>query len=679
MPRWLKFTLVGFAALVPLALVGLVVVVATADVKQHVMVAAAAVKGATGRDLRIGGKVELSIFPRLAIVAEDVSFANAPWGSRPAMAKAKRVEGSIALLPLLRREIEIVRLVLIEPDVLLETDSRGVGNWILRTTPQAPRTEGALDWELTTLLVERGTLAWRNGASRETSRLAVRRLQLAKPLFGNVNVVELEAAFRGQPFTAKGTLGTIRRLAARDGAWPVHVALTTDGAQATLDGIVDWRGKVPALAVEIKAEAKDTAGIAKLAGASLDLPTPIALAARLSAKDGEQLADSLQITLGRTSAAGRAALRTDGPRPRLSARLASKELDLSRPGAAPKPAAGGRVFSDAPFPLAALRRLDGDVEVAIDRLVLPSRLPLEAVRARAVLKGGRLEVQPLAATLGGGSIAGRILLDASKPGASMLALNLDGKGISAEKVAAALGHAGTVSGGNMDGSLQLTGPGESLHRFVGWGNGELLATLGPARASGAALDAGGGAVSSILDTANPFRRKDPYTEVKCAVVRLPVRDGVAISQRTIAYETTKVNMVVAGEINLRTEALDLAVRPTVKEGIGIGAGSLAELVRVGGTLAEPSVGIDKAGSARAALSVGGAFLTGGLSLLGELLYWKATADPHPCQTALAAPSGAKITANASPPGEAKSADEGFFGAVRRFFRQPRDDAEVGVR
>ena len=204
-----------------------------------------------------------------------------------------------------------------------------------------------------------------------------------------------------------------------------------------------------------------------------------------------------------------------------------------------------------------------------------------------------------------------------------------------ERIAAATGNAGTVTGGATDVAIHLDGPGESVARFVGGANGEVRVVMGPARASGAALDAGGGAITSILDKANPFRRTEPYTDLRCAVVRLPVRDGIATSQRTIAYETAKVNMVMAGTINLRTEGLDLAIRPTVKEGIGIGAGALSELVRVTGTLSDPSIGIDTLGSARAALSVGGAILTGGLSLLGEAAFSKVTADQHPCQTALA--------------------------------------------
>ena len=119
---------------------------------------------------------------------------------------------------------------------------------------------------------------------------------------------------------------------------------------------------------------------------------------------------------------------------------------------------------------------------------------------------------------------------------------------------------------------------------------------------------------------------------------------------------------MAGTVNLRTEGLDLAVRPTVKEGIGIGAGALSELVRVTGTLSDPSIGIDTLGSARAALSVGGAILTGGLSLLGEAAFSKVTTDQHPCQTALAAGAPTK-----SPAPAPKKDDEGFLGSVRRLF------------
>jgi hypothetical protein len=670
LPRWLKLTLVGIAALAAVAGIALTILVHTLDLDRYARLAIAEVKTLTGRELAIRGKLQLSVFPRLALAAEDVSFANPSWGSRPEMFKARRIEAAVALLPLLSRKVEITRLAVADLDLLLETDAKGTGNWVFKppaagAAPPAGSGSSDLELDVTALDVERGTLAWRSGATRETLRLAVQRLRMKERTLGTDRDVDLDASFREQRFALKGTIGRILDLIAKNGAWPLDVVATTDGAKLAAKGTVDFRPAIPALDLALDAEVKQTAGLAKLLNAPLDLPLPATLAAKLASSKGEQTLDPLKVRLGKSAIDGSATLKTDGPRPFLRAKLASPEIDLAQtPAVKRERRAGGRVFSEAPLPLDGLRKFDGAAEVAIGRLVLPNKLPLENLKAQAALKGGRLDVQPFGATVGGGPVSGRLVVDASKPKAPAIALKVDGKNMSAERIAAAMGHAGSITGGPIDLALSLDGPGESLARFAGGGNGEFRLVMGPARASGAALDAGGGAISSILDKANPFRKTDPFTDIQCAVVRLPVHDGIATSQRTIAYETSKVNMVMAGTINLRTEALDLAMRPNVKEGIGIGAGALAELVRVTGTLSDPSVGIDTLGSARAALSVGGAILTGGLSLLGEAAYSKATADRNPCQTALASGAPAKSAA----PEPKKEEESGFFGSVRRLFK-----------
>ena len=668
MPRWLKYTLAGLAALFAAAAVGIAILVYTIDVDRYARLAIAEVRTATGRELAIKGKLEVSLFPRLAVRAEDVSFANPAGASRPEMFKAKRVEGAVALLPLLSRKIEITRLAATDLDVLLEKDAKGVGNWALKpaapaAAPAAPGGKPDFQFDIHVLVVDRGSLAWRNGVSKDGWRLAIRRLRLAERTLSSDRDVELDAAFREQAFTVKGRIGRILDLIAKSADWPLDVVATTDGATATAKGAIDWSAALPALDLALKAELKHAAGVGKLVGTPVELPMPATLTAKFTSSKGEQVADPLKLTLGKSTIEGRASLKTDGPRPFLRANLSSQGVDLVRTNGAKREGRGGRVFSEQPFPLDGLRKLDADAELAIGRLTLPNKLPLENLKARAQLKAGRLELAPLSVTVGGGPVSGRAVLDASRPKAPTLAIALDGKNVSMERVATALGHPGTVTGGSTELAINLDGPGESAARFVGGANGEVRIVIGPARTSGAALDAGGGAITGILDKVNPFRRTDPYTDLKCTVVRLPVRDGIATSQRSIAYETSKVNMVMAGTINLRTEALDLAIRPNVKEGIGLGAGALAELVRVTGTLADPSVGIDTLGSARAALSVGGAILTGGLSLLGEAAYSKVTADPHPCQTALAGSAPAR-----APAPEPKKADDGFLGSVRRLFK-----------
>ena len=88
---------------------------------------------ATGRELIMKGdiKIQLGFAPGLSI--ENVSFQNAPWGSRPELAKIKRFETQVALLPLIKGIIEIKRFILIAPDIFIETDTSGKLNLDFQT------------------------------------------------------------------------------------------------------------------------------------------------------------------------------------------------------------------------------------------------------------------------------------------------------------------------------------------------------------------------------------------------------------------------------------------------------------------------------------------------------------------------------------------------------------------
>jgi uncharacterized protein involved in outer membrane biogenesis len=84
-------------------------------------------------------EIKLKISLRPALVVEGVRFQNAPWGSRPDMAQIKRFEVQVALLPLLSKNIEISRLILMEPDILVETDRAGKSNLEFEKKPVAEK------------------------------------------------------------------------------------------------------------------------------------------------------------------------------------------------------------------------------------------------------------------------------------------------------------------------------------------------------------------------------------------------------------------------------------------------------------------------------------------------------------------------------------------------------------
>src|SRR5947207_1643483 len=121
--RGLRAALIVLAILVLAPLTALVIFAASFDPNAYKPQIEEAVKRSTGRDLALNGPIHLKLALCPTIEAQDVALANTEGGSRPQMATLERLDAQIALLPLLRRHIEIDRLVLVRPDILLETDA----------------------------------------------------------------------------------------------------------------------------------------------------------------------------------------------------------------------------------------------------------------------------------------------------------------------------------------------------------------------------------------------------------------------------------------------------------------------------------------------------------------------------------------------------------------------------
>ncbi|NIQ36282.1 MAG: hypothetical protein GTN86_10250 [Xanthomonadales bacterium] len=95
-----------------------------------------------------------------------------------------------------------------------------------------------------------------------------------------------------------------------------------------------------------------------------------------------------------------------------------------------------------------------------------------------------------------------------------------------------------------------------------------------------------------------------------------------------------MNVIGSGTINLGTEAIDVALRAQPRDGVGLSASTLGNVVRISGTLAAPDTGMDAVGALKTGASVGAAVVTSGISLLVQGLFNRVTADSAPCKTAL---------------------------------------------
>ncbi len=623
--------LAGITILLVMAVAGIIVALSTMDVSALVGPVRDRVKAATGRELYIrgGASLELSLRPR--VVLRDVALGNAAWSSAKDLVSARRLELQIALLPLLSRRFEVIELVLDEPVVALETDAKGRRNWDLESeggkagAPAAGESRDPAAIAVGRFRITNGTLSFRDGASGRTRHADIERLAVGTADAASPITFAFRGKVEGLILALDGMLGPIDAL--RQQRWPYPVSA---------------KGDVGGRKVEVTAKV------------SAD-------------RHGFKLGD-LSIAVGASALTGTLSVITDGPRPKWVFDLAGPALaltDLAWPrmtaagtaptGSAAAPATGAAkregawLIPDTPVDFAALRAIDAQGRIALQRLTLSSGTAIFALRAEIALEEGRLDLRGLSAGLWGGTIGGAVSVDARDHAAATLKITLDSSDLDLGAVLAAAGLPREVRGGKTRVTANLALTGASPHAWAQSATGTVLVSVGKATLPQTRVDFGP-SLQELANTVNPFRATDPQTELECAVARLPIERGVARIDKSLAVETAKIGATASGSLDFGRETLDLAIHPKVRKGIPLDISHLAELVRVSGPFASPQVKVDVAGSAKALASIGAAIGTGGLSAVGQsLLSWTENQGPGPCAIALGARPGASVPAAPSNP------------------------------
>ena len=627
-------------ALALLLLAGAYVALSTLDLNAFVGPVKDRVKAVTGRELTIRGDVRLALSMRPRVVLNDVALGNAPWGVAKDLVTAERLELELALLPLLSRRFELTEVTLVGPVVALETDAKGQRNWDLGKRPGASAgadgagTPAALG--VASLEIVRGKLTYRDGATGGVTPIAVDRFSLRARSATAPIAVEFSGRIDDVPVAVEGTLGPLEALLQQ--RWPY--------------------------AVELKGQ---------VAGQKT------AIATRITAAGARYQLDDLKVSLGANALTGTFAVLTGGAHPKLEFDLTGPALAFNAlpvpvsvpaaasPAAAPK---GGRayLFSDAPINFSALRLVDAQGALAVGRFTLPNGRALQDLKVALVLDDGRLQVSRFSLALMGGTMSGSAAIDAAAADRVSATLTATGKGLALGDILAVAGERRDVRGGKTDVTAELAMRGASLHAWASTASGNVRAVVGPATLANTKLDLDQ-ALDKLTQAVNPFRETDPSTELECAVVRLPLANGVAHVDRSIAMETKKLGVSASGTLDFRNETLDFTFKPQVRKGISIAIPNLADLVRLSGPFQSPQVKVDAMGSAMAIASIGAAIGTGGLSALGQTLYsWSEGSGPGPCQVALGATAARGTSADSgTQPGTKRSPIDEIGRAVGKLF------------
>lgn len=332
-------------------------------------------------------------------------------------------------------------------------------------------------------------------------------------------------------------------------------------------------------------------------------------------------------------------LRVDGQISSVTVNLEKWEKNI--PGPAPaRQHKSNALFSDTEFALDVLPSFPVSLGFRINQLSLPGQHRLSAVLGYLKSEPGRVVVEPLSFTAAGGQIHGRVEATSATRGAVGIVLGFEAKGLSVESLEAMSGS-GSLRGGRADLKAKLKLKGNSARKLAASATGEVLLSVADTRLEGGGAALERNLIVSLLQALIPGRSKQQDLTINCGVVHLPLVNGVAVVDRSIAMETEQIAISASGKVDFSAQNLVLAFSPQVKKGLGLNQSSLAHLVMLKGPLHNPEIVIDPKGTVFEMANIGVAVATGGASLLASRLLseWENTSS---CRTAV---SGAPAKAS----------------------------------
>jgi uncharacterized protein involved in outer membrane biogenesis len=582
----------------------------------------------SGYVVRIDGdlKVHLLSFTPSASAA-GVSVSNPRWGERSRLLAFDAGTVEVKLLPLLIGRVIVERLTITRPHVDLYMDESGRANW-QAARRAAPEQRAARPPDLPLVrrfVIEGGVIR----ADDLKHRLSVR---------GTIAAAERSSGGDARPFrlAANGTLNRAPfRLTVQGGPlvnldpgepYTFDAQVRAGETQVAGTGTLPEPFDLKKIRVIAAMTGDDLADLYFLTGVALPNSRPYRLAARVEVNGTTIAIPAIDGRVGGSDLGGRGTIDLAGERPRLTADLVSKELDLGDLAAplgvglgdgSPTGADGDRderpadpnrrLLPDLDLQVERVRALDARVSYRAES-VIARRVPFRDVRLGVDLDDGVLLVDPLALSFDPGRLRGTVRIDARQD-VPRSAVDLRITGVELGKVQFRKAKAGAKGArregdarhsksegrggpqeppleGVLQGRIRLTGSGASVRKFASNADGGITFVVPKGQVNHAFAELTGINVARGLG----LLMKDPeeQTTLRCAVADFGVRNGT-VQARNVLFDTDVVRIAGRGKVDLGRERLDLAIQGKPKK---VSVTRLRTPIEIQGTFADPRFGVD---------------------------------------------------------------------------------------
>lgn len=229
-------TFAWVAASLAVVFAGLFILPRAIDWEPHKARLAGILAEATGREVVLGGPLEIALLPQPMLVAQQFRLGNAPGAVAPHLLEARRILVTLSWSALLQGRIELAQVIVDEPRLVLEPGADGGSNWRLRL-PEGWAGQGstAPGPALTRLEIRNGRVVHATGLSGQP--LEAQAIQLSGSLAPGDGVLHLHgtAVVNGVPATLMLDLKTAATADA-----PIGLKLGVPGGRLVFAG---WPGE----------------------------------------------------------------------------------------------------------------------------------------------------------------------------------------------------------------------------------------------------------------------------------------------------------------------------------------------------------------------------------------------------------------------------------------------------
>jgi uncharacterized protein involved in outer membrane biogenesis len=440
-----------------------------------------------------------------------------------------------------------------------------------------------------------------------------------------------EGTLNGIPFSGDISTANLREIQKSNFPLPLRVALKKADLNFKAEGTIERPFKKNSFELQYELSGKKIQGLDPLADFAVPLRGEFIARGRIMGR-GNRFTYAEDLRVGKSDLKADITIVREPPRPKISGNITASQIhldDLQLVDAEKQTATAedepSRVIPDYTLPVDVLLAVDLDMDFRAERIRAPLGDLGEFVM-NISLKDGRFKSSTSVTGFKGAQISNEFDLNAaSQPPQSGLRINA--KDLNFAYLLSSMGVTDIMEG-SVDLRVDLSGAGATRYDFLGNAEGRITIIGGPGRMTGRRIDLW--AADLIPTMLSTQWQRENVTETNCLVAHIEVGEGRAEIE-DLLLDTRRMTIAASGLLNLGTEELDLIIAPRPKRTSLV---SLANPVRIRGTLAEPEVSITRIPRGR---RLAGAGLLAGLINPAFLLFALSdtgTGQANPCDAAV---------------------------------------------